>query len=145
MVGLIRYPMKKKFTYHFDSSLCILFKTYYGLVTIEDINASWEYAFENDLIPKEKIGFVLDYRNAHFNIDAKRHSEIADFYKKHIDIFGGYNIAIVTQEPKDIVIPVLVEMHDNGYTSRPFSTLEAAIAWVLVESPGKLHRSHQNY
>ncbi len=29
------------FTYHFDASLGILFKTYYGLVTIEDINGSW--------------------------------------------------------------------------------------------------------
>ena len=61
----------------------------------------------------------------------EEHAEIANFYKKHIDIFGNFKIAIVTEEPKDIVIPILVESLDEGYTSCPFSTLEAAINWVL--------------
>lgn len=123
--------MEEKFKYHFNSSLGILFKTYYGLITIEDIESSWEYAFKNDLIPKEIKGFILDYRNSNFNIRTDRYTAIADFYKKHIDIFGNFKIAILTEEPRDIVIPILVESQDEGYSSRPFSTLEAAIDWVL--------------
>jgi len=123
--------MEKKFEYQFNNSLGILFKTYYGLITIEDIESSWEYAFENGLIPKEKKGFILDYRNSNFNIKINEHTLIANFYKKHINIFGNYKIAIITEEPRDIVIPMLVESQDEGYSSKPFSTLEAAIAWIL--------------
>ncbi|MDA3928671.1 MAG: hypothetical protein PF541_06895 [Prolixibacteraceae bacterium] len=123
--------MKSKFKYQFDNSLGILFKTYYGSITIDDIESSWKYAFENGLIPKEKKGFILDYRNSNFNIKIEEHIAIAYFYKKHIDIFGNYKIAIITHDPKDIVVPILVESQDDGYRSKPFSTLEAAIEWVL--------------
>lgn len=125
--------MEKKFSYRFDEERGILFKTYYGAITIEDINTSWEFAFREGLIPKDKHGFVLDYRKAFFNIEPGRHVEIAAFYKRHPEYFGGYKIAIVTETPKDVVIPVLVEMHDEGYYSRPFSTMEAAVAWVQLE------------
>lgn len=123
--------MEKKFDYQYNNSNGILFKTYYGLITIEDIESSWKYAFENGLIPKEKKGFILDYRNSNFNIKIEDHISIANFYKKHIDIFGNYKIAIITENSRDIVIPILVESQDEGYHSKPFSTLEAAINWVL--------------
>ena len=123
--------MDKKFKYQFDSSLGILFKYYYGLITIEDIESSWKYAFENGLIPKEVKGFILDYRNSNLNINIAEHTAIADFYKKHIDIFGNFKIAVLTEGYRDIVVPFLVETKDDGYSSKPFSTLEAAIWWVL--------------
>ncbi|MDX1829886.1 MAG: hypothetical protein R3342_10120 [Lutibacter sp.] len=123
--------MKKNFKYQFDNSLGILFKFYYGLITIEDIESSWEYAFKNSLIPKDVKGFILDYRNSNFNIKVEEYNKIADFYKKHLEVFGNFKIAILTEEPRDIVIPVLVETKDQGYSSRPFSTLNSAIDWVL--------------
>lgn len=123
--------MDKKFRYEFDRSSGILYKYYYGLIDIEDIKSSWEYAFENNLIPKEIKGFILDYRESNFNIKIDKHTAIADFYKKHLDIFGNKKIAIITQNPRDIVIPILVKKKDEGYQSRPFSTLESAVKWVL--------------
>ncbi len=123
--------MENKFKYQFDSLTGILFKYYYGFINIEDIVSSWEYAFANNLISKETKGLILDYRNSTFNIKIEEHTKIADFYKKHLDIFGNFKIAILTEEPRDIVIPMLVKTKDEGYSSRPFSTLESAIAWVL--------------
>ncbi|MGZ2369746.1 hypothetical protein ACXR6G_08160 [Ancylomarina sp. YFZ004] len=123
--------MEKKFKYQFNSSLGILFKYYYGLITLEDIESSWEYAFENGLIPKETKGFILDYRNSNFNIKIEDHTAIANFYKRHINIFGNFKIAVITVEPKDIVVPMLVKLKDEGYSSSPFSTLESSIEWVL--------------
>lgn len=123
--------MDKKFEYHFNQELGILFKTYFGAITIKDIENSSKYAFENNLIPKENKGFILDYRNSHFDIALDKYNEIPNFYKKHLNIFGNFKIAIITEEPKDTVIPVLVALDDDGYASKPFSTMEAAIAWVL--------------
>lgn len=123
--------MKKKFKYQFNSLLGILFKYYYGLITIEDIESSWDYAFKNGLIPKDVKGFILDYRNSNFNMEVEEYNKIAYFYKKHIEVFENCKIAILTEEPKDIVIPILVNSKDQGYSSRPFSTLNSAIDWVL--------------
>lgn len=123
--------MQRKFDYKYDPSLGILFKTYHGLTAIEDIESSWEYAFKKGLIPSEVKGFVLDYRDSNFNIKIEEHTSIADFYRRHIDIFGGYKIAVITENPTDIVVPMLVETLDKGYYTRTFSTMEAAIHWVL--------------
>lgn len=123
--------MEPKFAYHFDSSTGIQFKTYYGSITIEDIESSWEYAFANNLLNPERKGFILDYLNSSFCIDLDRYTAISNFYKKHLDVFGNFKIAILIASPKDIIIPVLVEYQDDGYCSKPFSTLEAAIEWVL--------------
>ncbi|MGO4819132.1 hypothetical protein [Flavobacterium sp. W22_SRS_FP1] len=56
---------------------------------------------------------------------------ISDFYKKHIDVFKNYKIAVVTEGPSDVMIPLLVKAQDQGYKSKAFSTVEAAIKWVL--------------
>ena len=106
--------MKEKFKYHYDSKLGILYKYYYGSITISDISDSWEFAFKNNLIPKETKGFILDYRNASFDLDDEEYTEIPDFYKKHLDIFGNKRIAIITESAKDVVVPILVEAKDEG-------------------------------
>lgn len=120
-----------KFSYDFDHETGILFKYYYGAITIGDISASWDFAIENQLIPPEKRGFILDYRQARMNIGTSEYEEIPKYYRRHPEIFRGYRIAILTENPKDIVIPMLVREKDEGYESRPFATLEAAIVWVL--------------
>ena len=123
--------MRKKFNYRFDSSTGILFKYYYGPINIKDIHCSWDYAISNNLIPKGTRSFILDYTAASFNIKVKEHTKIAEYYRNNLDIFRNCKIAIITQTPKDVVIPALVEAIDEGYFSKPFYTLEAAIDWVL--------------
>ena len=123
--------MNNKFKYQYDSSTRILFKYYYGKITIEDIYSSWDYAISNNIIPNGTRSFVLDYTAASFDIKVKEHTKIADYYKNHLEVFRNCKIAIITQTPKDVVIPALVETIDEGYYSKPFYTLEAAIDWVL--------------
>ncbi|MFW5852040.1 MAG: hypothetical protein ACOCWB_07445 [Bacteroidota bacterium] len=123
--------MEQKFLYHFDSQTGIVYKNYYGKITIDDIENSWIYAFEQNLFPPNTIGFILDYREASFEISIEEYIKIPLFYTQHLDVFGGKKIAIVTDNPKDVVIPVLVQKKDKGYASQPFSTVEAAIYWVL--------------
>lgn len=123
--------MEKKFAYSYDNTSGILYKHYFGLISLEDIYSSWNYAIQNNIIPKGTRSFILDYQLASFDIKIKEYSGIAKYYKDHLEIFGGSKIAIITQTPKDVVIPTLVETHDEGYRSRPFYSLEAAIDWVL--------------
>jgi len=126
--------MEEKFKYIFDETTGILYKYYYGPITLGDIYSSWDEAISKNLIPKETKGFILDYRKANFDIDVKDSPGIADYYKNHLDVFGNYKIAIITQSPKDVVIPMIVEEKDDGYSSQPFYTVKAAIKWILGES-----------
>jgi hypothetical protein len=123
--------MEKKFAYSYDKTLGILYKHYFGLISLEDIYSSWDYAIQNNIIPKGTRSFILDYQLASFDIKIKEYSGIAKYYKDHLEIFSGSKIAVITQTPKDVVIPTLVETHDEGYRSRPFYSLGAAIDWVL--------------
>jgi hypothetical protein len=123
--------MTANFTYEFDHETLILYKFYFGPIALEDIELSWLYAFENKMIPKETKGFILDYRKASFKIQIKDHVKIANFFREHLDVFGGLKIAIITEEPKDVVIPVMLKTKDDGYSSKPFCTREAAVKWVL--------------
>ena len=123
--------MNRKFDFFFDESTRIFYKYYYGKVSIEDIVSSWRYAIENELIPDEVQGFILDYRQANLDIPVGEYSKIGEFYRDHLNIFGNQKIAIITLNPQDIVIPMLVRTLDNGYSSKPFSTVENAVKWML--------------
>jgi hypothetical protein len=123
--------MEEKVKYNFDKSTGILYKYYFGSITIEDISSSWDYAIANGIIPADTKGFILDYTNANVDVKLNEVGKIPEYYKQHLDIFGNKKIAIITQTPRDIVIPILVESKDSGYSSHPFYTREAAIEWVL--------------
>ena len=123
--------MMEKFKFVFDDSTGILYKYYYGSITIEDISSSWDYAIAHNLIPKNTKEFILDYRKATFQIKLTEYEMIADYYKQNLDIFRNKKIAIITQTSKDVIIPALVETKDDDYSSAPFYTLSAAINWVF--------------
>jgi len=123
--------MEARGTYKFNPENRIMYKYYSGSIRIEDIIDSWNQAINNNIIPKETKGFILDYRKATFELDILDYEKIPEYYYQHLDVFGGSKIAILTINPQDIVIPLLVKEKDLGYTSRPFSTEEAAIKWIL--------------
>ena len=123
--------MEEKVKYKFDESTGILYKYYFGTITLDDIFTSWNDAISNNIIPKDTKGFILDYTKANFDLEFNELDKIPEYYKQHLDIFRNKKIAILTQSVRDIVYPILVEKKDSGYSSRPFYTLEAAIEWVL--------------
>jgi len=87
--------------------------------------------FRANILRGEIRGFVLDFQEAELNIDKEEVSKIAQFYHSHLDYFKGTKIATISVTPEQVVVSTLVAKKDNGYTSRPFSTIEAAIDWVL--------------
>lgn len=124
--------MGEIFEYVFDQKTGILFKYYFGSISIEDIESSWEYAFRNNIIPENTRRFLLDYRRATMSFTPKEYQKIPQFYQRNINVFRNSKVAIITDSPKDIVIPELVKLKDSEYISMPFSTLEGALQWLLV-------------
>ncbi|MCF8332085.1 MAG: hypothetical protein K9H84_06505 [Bacteroidales bacterium] len=124
--------MEQKFKYEFDPETGIFYKYYYGPIQLIDIYESWEYIFSTGRLPQKNIkGFILDYREATFNMEINDYKKIAKYYQNNLDKFGGYKFAIITENAKDIVFPTLVSTQDSGYQSKPFSTLQGAKSWLL--------------
>ncbi len=120
-----------KIKYFFDEKNKILYKYYSGLISLEDIFSSWNLAIENDLIPKNIKGFILDYKKASFDFEVKLYGNIADYYQNHLNIFGGLKIAIVSELPRDVAILMLFKSKSNGYFINPCYSHEAALNWIL--------------
>ena len=125
------FSVNDKVKYRFDGSTGIMYKYYFGTITLNDIISSWDNAISEKIIPENTKGFILDYTKANLDIEVSKADSVADYYRQHLDIFGGKKIAIITQTPTDIVVPIMVEKKDSGYSSHPFYTVEAAIEWVL--------------
>ncbi len=123
--------VKEKFKYSFENSTGILYKDYFGLISLEEIYASWDYAIINKIIPNETVGFILDYRKATFDFEIKLYSKIADYYQNHVEIFQGRKIGIISENPRDVAVLMLFKSKDNGYTTKPFFSFEAAEEWIL--------------
>ncbi len=123
--------MSDFYKFELNSELNILYKNYYGPISIENIFSSWEYAFNNEVIPNDVKGFILDFRKSSFDFKTERFIEIVDFYKRNIEIYGGKKVALISTNPSDLVIPILFNSKDKGYSSKSFSTQEAALDWIL--------------
>ena len=123
--------IQEKFKYIFDDSTGILYKYYYGKITLEEIYSSWDFAIDNRIIPKDTKGYILDYRQATFDFDIREYVKISDYYKSRLAIFQGLKIGIISELPRDVAILMLFKSKDNGYSTKPFNTVEAAIEWVL--------------
>jgi len=120
-----------RFTYEFDEQTGILFKNYFGPVSLKSLTSSWDDAISKQLIPANTKGFILDYRKGSLQIGLNEFTAIPEYYKSHPEIFENKKIAIIVDKPREIVVPMLVREQDSGYESKPFATVEAAKQWIL--------------
>lgn len=119
------------YRYEFNETLKIMYKYYFGDVTLDLITSSWDWAIQNQIIPSGAVGFLLDYKQANFQVPIAELPGISDYYRAHPELFHNKRIAVVTENPKDVVVPILVSEKDFGYQSRPFSTVKAGVSWIL--------------
>lgn len=119
------------YKYEFNEKYKIMYKYYYGDISLGMITNSWNWAIQNQIIPPDTAGFLLDYRLGHLQVSIAELSGISTYYRTHPELFLNKRIAIVTENPRDVVVPILVSEKDSGYQSRPFSTTKAGINWIL--------------
>jgi len=107
----------------------ILFRTFKGTVTMNDIISSWEDNINNRLISKDHLGSISDYRKAKLQIELEDLNKFANFYKKNIHLFKNMKLGVISNNP-DIALPVYFQMHHSEIQLKSFSTIEAAIIWI---------------
>lgn len=122
------------YEFHFDPKTKIFYKKHFGNITKEEIFKSWDQAIENDLIQSNTVGFIVDFRKAHYVLKVKDVKSMPSYFNSHTEIFGGKKIAVMGLHPYEIVIPVLIQhIPKKMYHLKPFSPKTAAIKWILGE------------
>jgi hypothetical protein len=107
-----------------------MYKVHYGNITIDIIRNSWEWAYSNKIIPQGTLHFILDYREARLDFSPRRYDDIINYYKLKPEYFAGKRFAIISDNPHNVAISTLIHRDENGYDSKPFSTIDAAIKWL---------------
>lgn len=119
------------FEFSFDDSRLIFYKYYSGKVSCYDFETSWLYIIKNHFLPGEAKGILLDYREALIQSPIEEAYRISTFFSGNFQVFKNKRIAFVTSTPEQVVLPVLVREYASDYQSRPFSTIEAAVKWLV--------------
>lgn len=122
--------MQNKVQFEFDADTKIFYKSIKGVITLDDIKNSWREVVKKELMPDSIVGFILDYRKAHFDMNSHDFDNVAKYYSTNKAFFKGKQIAVITNDPKDIVLPMLLEKMHNCFEIHPFSTMEAAVEWL---------------
>ncbi|MBN2616133.1 MAG: STAS/SEC14 domain-containing protein [Bacteroidales bacterium] len=128
-IGFI-LSMVGNYSYYYDAESGIMYKSYFGEITVEDIESSWEAAIEQNLIPEHTKKYIIDYRKAILKVKSTEHSAISDFYKKYPSTFKDARIAVISDSPRNTVIAILVHEKDEGFQSFPFDDLKEALEWI---------------
>lgn len=122
--------MQEKSSWYYDSDLMIFHKVHFGEISLEEIFSSWTKIIEGQELPANSKKFLIDFSKASISFPASKAVEIANFYKKHDDVFGDAKIAMLMVEPNQVVLPIMVKLQGVGFDIKPFSTMQGAISWL---------------
>ena len=124
--------LNKNIVYNYDYGNQIMYKVHYGLISAADIKSSWQWAFDNNIIPNNTKRYLLDYRVADFINPIRISSEIVIFYHDNLTYFRDCKFAIVSKKSKNIATSMTVKKSDYLYQSEPFSFIDQAIEWLIT-------------
>jgi len=110
----------------------ILLRTFKGPGTIHDIISSWEYVINNELISKNHIGVISDYREAIVQGGVEDLKLLGDYFRENMNIFKDLRMAQVLTTP-DIALPIYFTELFPEFHFQPFSTIEEARYWIIYK------------
>ena len=108
----------------------ILIRDFTGKVNVNDIIASWEYLFNNQLINDNIKGVINNLVNCELDMDMESFPTLIGYLKNH-DRFKTLKLAVISNNPKFIIFPLLGETEEKGLNIKPFSTDKAATNWIM--------------
>ena len=109
----------------------ILVRDFFDKVSAEDIIESWEIIIENKMITPTIKGVINDLTRCELDMDVNGFSTVIEYFKKHKE-FKGVKLAVVCDSPGKLVFPMLGEHRYSEMQIKPFSSVEAAVSWIII-------------
>lgn len=109
----------------------ILIRKFSGSVGLKEIIDSWDYLLGSGMLNSEVKGVINDLSDCDLQMDMNNFNELI-WYLKSKDIFHQAKLAVICNDPKQIIFPVMGEMKEKGLNIRPFSIEDAAVEWIML-------------
>ena len=108
----------------------ILVRKFTGKVSFDEILDSWKYLCENKLFDKKLKGIINDLTECEIEMDMKNFETLLGYIEKQ-ECIKKVKLAVVTNNPKIIIFPYLGNNKNKDLKIKQFSTIEAALNWVI--------------
>lgn len=107
----------------------IIIRKFSNDVCLEDILDSWKKLIENNLITEKTIGILNDLSECKLCLNKDNFKKLI-CYLKSVDIIKCKKLAVVCDNPKYIIFPMMAENNETELKIKAFSTIEAATEWI---------------
>lgn len=119
----------KKHDLHPES---ILIRDFIGEVSVNEIMESWQYLIERKMITDRIKGVINNLSNCNLIMDMEGFKTLMAYIKKQKNL-KGIKLAVITETPRTIIFPVIGEFSEKELKIKPFSTMAAAVDWILLD------------
>ncbi len=108
----------------------ILCRKFSENASIKDVISSFEEIMNNQMLSDNTIGIITDLRGVRFDINPSVFKRVSKFLKLHPELYN-YRLAAITETPKQVVMVILANNVSSKLKAKPFSTFDAALAWIV--------------
>ena len=109
----------------------ILIRDFEDCVTVDEIIASWEYLLSNSLLSNITKGVINNLTGCNLQMNIESFKRLIAYLRSQ-EIFKSIKLAVVCDNPQIIVFPTLGEVKITDLNIKPFTTVEAAVDWILM-------------
>lgn len=110
----------------------ILIRKFIGKVSVNDIIESWKYLYKHQLINVNTKGLINNLQGCELIMDLESFTLLLN-YMKSMTYIKNIKIAVIADNPKTIIFPILGHEQERELNIKPFSTMDAAVNWVLLD------------
>ncbi len=110
----------------------ILIRNFVGKVVANDIIESWKYLYKHQLINHSTKGLINNLQGCELMMDLESFTLLLN-YMKSMKYIKNIKIAVIADNPKTIIFPILGHEQERELNIKPFSTMDAAVNWVLLD------------
>ncbi len=109
----------------------ILVRNFIGIVSAVDIIDSWKYLIQNNLLTETLLGIITNLENCELKMTMDSFKAVIEFMEQ-TEQLTKIKLAVITNNPKQIVFPSYVETKTKEMRVKPFSTINAAVEWIMT-------------
>ena len=110
----------------------ILIRDFADKVSVTDIIHSWDILIEQGMLNSNIKGVINNITGCQLAMDLDSFYTLIDYIKTK-DILRKVKLAVVCNNPKMIIFPILGEAEEKDLHIKPFSTVEAAVEWIMFD------------
>ena len=114
----------------YKRNLKVLIKDHAGSISVDDVMSfSHRFCKKSNVLNATK-GLIFDCRNAFFDFEVDEHEAIGSILKDEVDLNKNLKIAVVSAQPYNVVITMMLANVGGRFDIAPFSTMEGAFDWI---------------